>query len=275
MVWNEQFQKKKFKFVYDRPEQIVLCRWQTDTRTTTAYLLYRMAFLTFFLGTLYFGGRKALIPCSAFKKINKGAVWAYYTTWSEMFCTLAAVSACIITVNQYIRDEDYEEDSEMNVYECRTWFRVHMVLYTLALDSSISLIVGYFGFVYFNEKKIYLGISFVVHLWNGVVMLLDFALSSMPTHLFHFYAGVCLAFIYGFCSWLYYMLGGENVHGGEYLYKLLNWKEDPWVAVLFVFASSVLLVVVRLLVFTLSVIRDTIFYKYYYVESDADPKIIF
>ncbi|KAL3284629.1 hypothetical protein HHI36_018783 [Cryptolaemus montrouzieri] len=271
MVWKEQFSWKKFKFQYDNPEQIVLCQWQTDLGIPTAYLLFRMVFLAFFLGIWYAGIRMMYISfgCGCLKVVTKGSILLYYTTWSEIFCSVAAASSCLMTTIQYILDEDGEEENgKRSVFECRWWFRVHLVIYTLALDSSVALAFGYFGYVYYNERRYYRGISYVLHLWTGVMMLLDFMLSTLPTNLLHVYLAFGISAFYGFFSWVYYMLGGKDYLGEKYLYEVLNWEDDPWAAILAILGTLLFYIVVRLIVFCMYVLRGSIFYKHYYLATE-------
>ncbi|XP_045464662.1 protein rolling stone-like [Harmonia axyridis] len=267
MGWKDQFEWRRFKFTYEHPEQIVLCQWQTDTSIPTSYLLFRMVFLTFYIGIWYAGIRMVniSIQCGCLPSINQGSILLYYTTWSEIFCCIACISSFLITITQYVREN---EDEKTPVFECKTWFKIHLAIYTLALDSSVGLAFGYFGYVYYNERRYYRGISYVLHLWTGVLMLLDFMLSSMPTNLFHFYLTMSASLTYGIFSWVYYISGGKDYLGAKYLYEILNWEDTPWTAVLALGGTFISFAVVRLSVFAMFRLRDKIYVKYYHNDSE-------
>lgn len=183
-----------------------------------------------------------------------------------MFCCVAATSSLLITATQYVLED--EEDTKKTVFERKTWFKIHLVLYTLALDSSVALAFGYFGYVYYNERRYYRGISYVLHLWTGLLMILDFMLSSMPTNLFHFYLFAGMDVFYGLFTLIYYLCGGKDYLGEKYLYEVLNWEDNPGTAVLAILGSILFLVVVRVIVFSMSRIRDRVFYKLYHVGAE-------
>ncbi|XP_044745346.1 protein rolling stone-like [Coccinella septempunctata] len=274
MGWKDQFQWRKLKFSYEHPEQMVLCQWQTDVSTPTCYLLFRMVFLTFYLGIWYAGVRMVniSISCNCLPSINKGSIFLYYTTWSELFCCVASASSLLITVTQYVMED--EEEVKKSVFECRTWFKIHLVFYTLALDSSVALAFGYFGYVYYNERRYYRGISYVLHLWTGVLMLLDFMLSSLPTNLLHFYLTLSISLLYGLFSWVYYIVGGKDYLGEKYLYEILNWEDTPWTAIFAILGTFLFFVAVRVIVFAMSRLRDVVYHKYYYsvTEESVNPR---
>ncbi|GBG59313.1 hypothetical protein CBR_g32326 [Chara braunii] len=71
-----------------------------------------------------------------------------------------------------------------------------------------------------------------VHGVNFLIMLLDGAVAAMPMRILHFYQPVGAAAAYSGFAALYWAFGGRNEEGERYIYKSLNFADEPRQAVI-------------------------------------------
>jgi hypothetical protein len=62
------------------------------------------------------------------------------------------------------------------------------------------------------------------HVTNLVITLMDMFLCAHPLRLMHVYQPVLLGIGYSAFSGLYYVLGGKNRLGFDYIYPILDWN---------------------------------------------------
>uniref|UniRef100_A0A0K8VWB6 Protein rolling stone n=1 Tax=Bactrocera latifrons TaxID=174628 RepID=A0A0K8VWB6_BACLA len=65
------------------------------------------------------------------------------------------------------------------------------------------------------------------HAINSVLMIVDQVVVAFPTRIIHFVYPALIVIAYLVFSIVYFLIGGENVIGKPYIYRILNWGEYP------------------------------------------------
>lgn len=221
----------------------------------------------------------------------KGAkLFIYITNWSYtlfvVYFTIATILSCIEKCNDLKKEqgsasgesdkEMLEDGIEMKIYDVDDdpvttdgekdvlgfghkllWF-----LHTISATGGLWVTVGYWG-VPFEDGKIDVN-NLTKEVFSSVFMLMDTSLSLIPVRFVHFvYAFMYLA-VYLLFSVVYWKLGGTNIEGKPYIYKVLNY--DDFKAITGVLLVVLLIVGVPLLhlfVFGITKFRDYLHTKYH------------
>ena len=68
---------------------------------------------------------------------------------------------------------------------------------------------------------------FHTHATNSIYVLLDLFVTAMPIRLLHFYFGAIYAVLYITFSSVYTLSGGSNYSNQPYIYRFLDWVNQP------------------------------------------------
>ncbi|XP_078399304.1 uncharacterized protein LOC144681531 isoform X1 [Cetorhinus maximus] len=109
-------------------------------------------------------------------------------------------------------------------------------LHNLICVISLFVTVAFWSFDYIPGRSLD-SISINMHVINSVLVLLELILSAAPIHLAHFiYAFIyCLMFI--LFTVIYWAAGGTNLKGKPYIYRSLNYGENPGPAMGYIILS--------------------------------------
>jgi len=234
----------KFHFRHENPRRFTQGRWVKEDHVSILYLLYKIAIsIFFFVGwilTVY---------------ENKTAqdwkyYWIYLTNWSFVLMIISYIYNTVLVSVRFVK----EHRGSPKVFN-RWYERDHVsTMISWALSSvanSIAICVTVIFWVALYHKgddadwsALEKFNNFDVHLLQTVISLIDVPLSSRPWRYAHIYIG----FIYGFTYLgfqLIYILGfdGTDSGGNEWIYPILDWKEEPGIAVGWSVAFIVLMLI--------------------------------
>ncbi|XP_020716422.1 protein rolling stone-like isoform X2 [Ceratitis capitata] len=186
-------------------------QWQS-AEYSVIFLIYRWCFATWFAVTLGF---------SLYEFYFDGKWFIYFTNWGYLLCTLVAVYSVIL----------------VSIYACVTcpkapcprWM---VKSYCFQLPEGISRIEIVRLYRYFfigpdSHSCIAHFHNINSHAVNSVLMILDQMVVAFPTRIKHFIYPAFVVIIYIIFSIIYFLTGGENVIGKPYIYRILNWGEQP------------------------------------------------
>lgn len=97
------------------------------------------------------------------------------------------------------------------------------LLYIISANAGLLVTVGYWTVLYEDDEPIDAN-NITKHALNSVFMLIDTILCSIPVRLFHFIYPLLYIIIYLGFTVVYWVLGGTNIQGEPYIYKLLDYN---------------------------------------------------
>ena len=97
------------------------------------------------------------------------------------------------------------------------------------------------------------GVTLHVHLFNIFPGLVDVFISGFPVRLLHFFYIVGFASVYAVFTGIYYAAGGTNTDGDQYIYKILDYENQP-------VTSSIVIIA---MVFVVSTLMHLIYWGLY------------
>lgn len=115
----------------------------------------------------------------------------------------------------------------------QTWYhKVAWFFYVIAANNSILVTVVYWSFLYTDFKIREADVAF--HLLNSVFMLTETCVSAIPVRLFHVVYAILYGVIYLVFTVVYWLNGGTNTSGDNYIYPILDYKSEPYAATVLV-----------------------------------------
>ena len=96
------------------------------------------------------------------------------------------------------------------------------LLYIISANGGLLVTVGYWTVLYEDDEPIDAN-NITKHALNSVFVLIDTFLCSIPVRLFHFIYPLLYMIIYLGYTVVYWVLGGTNLQGQSYIYKLLDY----------------------------------------------------
>ena len=101
--------------------------------------------------------------------------------------------------------------------------------------------------------------NFHVHLINGLLILIDLFVSRIPYQLLHFFYPCIFTFCYSLFTIFYWLGGGTNRFGNPYVYTIINYSNRPATAFVFAILLTISPLLMCLIIFPLSWLRDCIY----------------
>ncbi|XP_018568494.1 protein rolling stone-like [Anoplophora glabripennis] len=253
------------KWNYGHQDLFYLPQWQTGSRIDEFHVIYRLAYVSFYVVTFVTGFCLEVdIP------ITLQIIYAscYYTCWHFIMCTVSSVMSLVCVFKEYMKQRRSNiKDEDIIERERSVFCKVQWIAMSIVTDSSIALCVGYFtlvhsrGFPYFAKTAI-------LHLWVPILVIMDFMICSVPAKLVHGYASLAVAVIYALFTYIYYVCGGLSIYGDHYLYKILDYKENPGTAVIALVSCLACMVMGRVVVYLLFLLRHKIYWRYYVLATN-------
>lgn len=150
------------------------------------------------------------------------------------------------TTTQEAREEDV----------LRLHHKMFWLLYIISASAGLLVTVGYWTVLYEDDEPIDTN-NITKHALNSVFMLIDTFLSSIPVRLFHSVYPLLYIIIYLAFTVAYWQLGGTNIQGMPYIYKLLDYDNiQPSTGCLIGFFLLLVQPVLQLMLFGLVKLRD-------------------
>lgn len=147
-----------------------------------------------------------------------------------------------------------EEAREEDVLRFR--HKLLWLLHIISTNGGLLVTVGYWTVLYEDDEPIDAN-NITKHALNSVFMLIDTFLCSIPVRLFHFIYPLLYIIIYLGFTVVYWVLGGTNIQGNPYIYKLLDYDNyEASTGCLVGFFLLVVQPVLQLLLFGFVKLRD-------------------
>lgn len=147
--------------------------------------------------------------------------------------------------------EEAREEDALRLPQKMFW-----LLYIISANAGLLVTVGYWT-VLFEEDEPIDANNITKHALNSVFMLIDTFLSSIPVRLFHSVYPLLYIIVYLAFTVVYWQLGGTNIQGQPYIYKLLDYNNiEPSTGCLIGFFLLLVQPVLQLILFGLVKLRD-------------------
>lgn len=217
------------------------------------YLLYRWIILA--VWTL-------IIMCSIFeigtyKPLGENYKWPIFlTNWDlTLGATQGFLGAFLVTKRWRMqRDASYDpQNMKHTAVESAYWY-----LYNVTSSLAIGVTVTYWAMVYNPQIHNMDPLNIMLHVFNSLLMTLDYWVASIPFRLYNFWWCLPIVFSYVFFSIVYYLAGGLDKYGNHYIYSVLNWNR-PFKTSLICIGNSLFMVVVHCALCWLSKLREKLY----------------
>lgn len=115
-------------------------------------------------------------------------------------------------------------DSSTRVHQAdysQTWYhKVAWFFYEIAVNNSILVTIVYWSFLYTGL--------------NSVLMLTETCLSAVPVRLLHVVYAELYGILYTIFTVMYWLNGGTNTEGYNYIYPIIDYEAKPYAAVVLI-----------------------------------------
>lgn len=138
-----------------------------------------------------------------------------------------------------------EEENKLGWFHKTTW-----LFFTIASTNSLVVTVIYWSSEVQRQPSD--SLADIMHTLNSVFMLVEVVISNIPVRLLHHFYSHIFESLYFLFTVIYWATGGEDLHGNNYIYQLLDYTNDPAIAVGAVFLVLIVLQpVAQLLIYIL------------------------
>lgn len=244
-VISKWFPKKDLIFSYDDPKDFYISQWQTDDTIKLSYIVYRLCNFSYFYAILYFTERiTSNVPWT-----TKIRILLYYTYWGFILTLVASFMFLLASVVHLFKKNPKS-----------LLIKVVFFLSALSFDCTLSASIGYWTLVYvYQDATLDFG-SCVMHLWNGIMLLVDFMIARIPARFAHVIYSLFLMVVYVIFTFLYYLCGGRSDTGKHYLYKMMDYQK-PAILIGGIVAMAMYIVLIRLILIGLYRLRVIVYTK--------------
>jgi len=232
-------QAKSYTYPDEYTKTASLCRWQSSSKISGWFVLYRMLMAGLMVGVL--------LPYRAWFKF-----FIYLTDLGYCGLMLHFVISAAVTIEQLLQQRDGEIKA--------TWLtKTSWVFYNLA--NLVPIIISGVFWIALYDKNYSNVYDFLFHALNSAAVLVDLFIGARPFFYLHIYQSVIALVSYLIFSLIYWAAGGTGEGGEPWIYPILDWN----------YAGQVMIVVVILVVVTflmqgvmlcLHLLRDFLFRKY-------------
>ena len=144
--------------------------------------------------------------------------------------------------------------------------KIFWLLYIISASAGLLITAGYWT-VLFEDEPIDAN-NITKHALNSVFMVIDTFLSSIPVRLFHSVYPLLYIIVYLAFTVIYWQLGGTNIHGQPYIYKLLDYNNfEASTGCIIGFFLLLVQPVLQLILFGLVKLRDHLRPKHKAMDS--------
>ncbi|XP_002731894.1 protein rolling stone-like [Saccoglossus kowalevskii] len=112
------------------------------------------------------------------------------------------------------------------------WYmRLNWFIQNIAFASGLTIVLLFWAIDYDPATAKIHPFNVHVHGVNAFLILFDLFVIASPIRVLHVIYPMIFLALYGFFTYIYYACGGLNPEGEVYLYKIVNWKTNPGMAV--------------------------------------------
>ncbi|XP_078270812.1 protein rolling stone [Rhinoraja longicauda] len=139
---------------------------------------------------------------------------------------------------------------------------VQWVLQNLTCVTSLYVTVAFWSLDYTPGRVAPNGVNINMHAVNSVLVLLELGMTAAPTHLAHFTGVLLYSVAFILFTLVYWAMGGTNLKGQTFIYKSLDYSNDPGVAAGTIIGTLCLAMpLLQFLVWNLHVLKRHVYFR--------------
>lgn len=181
-----------------------------------AYVAYRVSVAIYFLSVLVWS-----ILAHGFDRM----LLLYLTNWTFVLQTLHIIIQAALVARLYVLRLMHRDTSDLEERPLPLLLRVDWVLHNITLSMSLVVSFVYWTIVY-DGLRLEL-VTVTTHAANSVCVLIDLSITSIPVELTHIYQPIAYGLTYVFATFVYWLAGGVDPNGFNYIYPILDYSGNP------------------------------------------------
>lgn len=203
-------------------------QWQSTRKPSVKYSIYRWILASYFNFVLVL----SIITAEGCKQLDFYAI--YLTNWNVMLNAFSTLFGALL-VSFY-----YKNRTKLEEHGMTKTLKFYWLLATLSTVISITLSCVYWPLIYTGRDK---GVNdSLTHAGNAIVFLADIFINAHPPRYGHFVYPLAFGVVYAFLFSLpYTLLGGTDRDYNNFIYSVLDWKNNTKAALTFAAATIVFL----------------------------------
>ena len=248
----------KLHFCLENPKLLTQGRWVQTDRVTTAFLMYKLIVGIYFLTSF-----ALFIYLHAMILNDFWGTWMFLTHWCHKLMSTSYVLNTIMVVIRYLQENRKGEDPQGGYFDRNNAItKISWALSSTANAAAVTITTVYWTALYDpKEDKIPLAtyVNLDVHIIQTIITLIDIMASARPSRFCHVYLSLAFALTYIAFNVTYVVgLDLKNPKGEEFIYPILNWKNDSGTAIVVSLSVVVLLMASHGFLCLLTFARDKI-----------------
>jgi hypothetical protein len=176
-------------------------------------------------------------------------MFIYLTRWN-LFATMVAMLLGANLATRYYKSQKVSDDM-------RRAIKVYWLLSNVAVVFSLCISPLYWTLLY-KEEDSSLN-NWLVHATNSIFLVVDLFIVRHPCRLSHFVFPVAGGTIYMLFSLAYPLLGGHDPSGHNYVYPILDWKNNTQMALFVGFGTVTFSGIIHVIVGVIHLVREVIY----------------
>ncbi|KAB0801075.1 hypothetical protein PPYR_05429 [Photinus pyralis] len=264
-LWKKKFTTAQYSMEYRRPTVFVLSQWQTSSKPTLLYLIYKWAITIFFIVSWVV----SIIDIPHLNEPNfNHAKWLIYlTNWGFTMCTIQSLlSTTMVTICYSVPSHDSETSTSQD-HKILGLYKVYWVTNIIATDIAFGITIVYWTLLYDAKYVPLSAVNIIVHAFNSVIMFIELCVARHPVRLIHFYWPLIFGGCYICFTIIYYFSGGTGKDQTPAIYPILNWSKGEMTAIVCV-VVCVFVVFLHILTYGIFKLRKVFHKKWFQVKDE-------
>lgn len=249
----------KLFFQHPEPLRFTQGRWVKGNVVSLRYLIYKCVMALYLLINQTISIVK--YPLASDGRARDHVKYLIYAThWGLMIFTLSfCLDAILVLIRHKVQSKMKTYEKRYEVNNCNWSLKISMFLTAISYPWILSVTIVYyaalFKWTWSGTWDSYLDLH--VHLIITVISLLDTCVSSRPWSLWHAWCVALCGILYVLFNAIYILaFDGTNSKGEEYIYWILDWKNNPGLSVGVLFGLTCVFSITFCLYCLLAMLRD-------------------
>ncbi|CAB3241032.1 unnamed protein product [Arctia plantaginis] len=185
---------------------------------------------------------------------NANPYWLLYlTSWGMLLVAAMMMSGIIVSFAFVCRKPT--ETSVLPWYVSLYWG-----IFNVTVTMSATINALYWLLLHNPALQNEMGmrdfwLNIATHAFTSCIVVAELLISRTPIRLGHIYQPLCFGVLYGLFTIIYYIAGGTDINGNEFIYDVLNWQYPKRSSILLI-SSVAFLIILYFLLWSLALIRD-------------------